>query len=108
TMFKDRESDKKRPRSFSNPETDRLAQAKVQKSAPLALGGIRIDGTPHEILGIRAQASPEEIQQAYRDLLKRYHPDTVGRPGSREWQDAQKIAEALNRAKDALLKDKRS
>ena len=27
--------------------------------------------------------------------MKRYHPDLVGPPGSREWKDAQKIAEEI-------------
>ncbi len=70
----------------------------------MRLTGIRIDGAPHEILGVSPQASPEEIQSAYRSLMKRYHPDRVGRPGSREWNDAQQIAEAINRAKELLLK----
>jgi DnaJ-domain-containing protein 1 len=50
-----------------------------------------------------------QIQSAYRELMKRYHPDRVGRPGTREWQDAQGIAEAINRAKrDLLARAKRS
>ena len=71
---------------------------------PLALPGIRTDGSPHEILGVRQGASPETIQRAYRELMKRYHPDKAARPGTPEWNEAQKIAEAINRAKDALLK----
>ncbi len=79
----------------------------MTKSEPLRLSGISIAGEPHEILGVRKTAAPAEIQKAYRDLMKRYHPDLVGPPGSREWKDAQKIAEALNRAKDELLKRSR-
>lgn len=30
---------------------------------------------PHDILGVRKQASPEEIKKAYRDKVKKYHPD---------------------------------
>lgn len=36
--------------------------------------------------------------------MKRYHPDHVGRLGTREWKDAQKFAEALIRAKEAMTK----
>jgi hypothetical protein len=39
--------------------------------------------------------------------MKRYHPDLVGRPGSREWKDAQRIAEAINRAKEELAPRRR-
>jgi DnaJ-domain-containing protein 1 len=85
---------------------DSKADAQQKKEKPLLLEGIRIDGAPHEILGVSSSATPEEIQKAYRQLIKRYHPDRVGRPGSREWADAQRIAEALNSAKDHLLKRK--
>ncbi|MGZ3686953.1 MAG: J domain-containing protein [Bdellovibrionota bacterium] len=106
SQFKVREADLRKPSpQKSSPASDPLAQARLKpRAAPLSLPGIRIDGAPHEILGVSSRATPEEIQKAYRDLMKRYHPDIVGRPGSREWNDAQKIAEALNRAKDALLK----
>ncbi len=83
---------------------DRLAQARYSKPAgALRLEGIRLDGAAHEILGVRADATEEQIQAAYRELMKRYHPDRVGRPGTREWQDAQGIAETINRAKTELL-----
>jgi DnaJ-class molecular chaperone len=83
---------------------DLLGQATVKKvQAPLQLAGIRIDGLPHEILGVSARATEVEVQSAYRELMKLYHPDKVGRPGTREWNDAQKIAEALNSARKKML-----
>lgn len=86
------------------PLEDPLANAKMDpKSKPLRLSGIALTGEPYEILGIRADAAADQVQKAYRDLMKRYHPDIVGRPGSREWQDAQKIAETINRAKTEML-----
>jgi len=30
---------------------------------------------PHEVLGVSPSASPDEIKQAYRKLLSRFHPD---------------------------------
>lgn len=111
----------RRPKSFGKPfggglrsnpngqNSDALAQARiprVQKPEPLRLTGIRIDGAPHEILGVLPQATPTQIQQAYRELMKRYHPDKVGPQGSREWKEAQNIAFAINRAKDEMLKKK--
>ena len=104
--FAVREADlPKKPRSFASATPDqRLANAKMERKAPLALGGIRIDGPPHEVLGLSIGATEEQIQKAYRERMKQYHPDKVGRPGSREWQDAQKIAEAINHARNELIK----
>ena len=102
--FKTRESDRKKPGQKGTKE-DPLAQARLAPEAkPLRLSGISIFGAPHEILGISARATVAEIQKAYRELMKQYHPDKVGRPGTREWQDAQKIAEAINQAKEKMLK----
>jgi hypothetical protein len=107
--FAVRESDLRKPKAASatlpaGSSKNDLANAKLERKVPLALEGIRIDGPPHEVLGVAVGASEEVIQKAYRERMKRYHPDKVGRPGSREWQDAQKLAEAINAAKNELLK----
>lgn len=114
SQFRVREADLRAKKKFGRPpqainqainnDDGDLANARMKKHEPLSLTGIRIDGKPHEILGVSQHPTPTEVQQAYRELMKRYHPDRVGRPGTREWNDAQKIAEAINRAKDALLK----
>lgn len=70
---------------------------------PAQLTGIVIDGAPHEILGISATASEKEVQKAFKERIKRYHPDSIGRPGSPEWKEATKIAEAINRARNEML-----
>jgi DnaJ-domain-containing protein 1 len=84
----------------------RLGEARMKPAPkPLSLPGIRLEGAPHEVLGIRAGASVDEIQTAYRDLMKRYHPDRVlAAPGSQAWKDAQRVAEAINRAREEALK----
>jgi DnaJ-domain-containing protein 1 len=73
------------------------------REVPL-LAGIVLNRPAHEILGLSVDASELEIAQAYRDLMKQYHPDKVGAPGTREWQDAQRIAEAINQARDEMMK----
>lgn len=105
--FRVREADRRkgfRPREkAAELGSDLGRQKKPKTTPPLQIEGIRIDGKPHEILGISENASKKEIQAAYMACMKRYHPDQVGRPGSREWIDAQKIAAALNQARNELL-----
>ena len=31
--------------------------------------------SPYEVLGLREGASIEEVKKAYRELVKKYHPD---------------------------------
>lgn len=49
-----------------------------------------------EILGLNEEASAEDIQSAYKNLMKNNHPDQHGS----EW-----IAKKLNAAKETLLKN---
>ncbi len=35
--------------------------------------------------------------------MKRYHPDKIGPAGSREWKDAQRIADAIIKAKEEMI-----
>ncbi len=37
--------------------------------------------TPHEVLGIRPDASRKEIQNAYKQAIKKYHPDKLSHLG---------------------------
>ena len=38
----------------------------------------------YEVLGVRRDASQDEIQQAYRKLARQYHPDVNKDPGAEE------------------------
>nr|WP_242480403.1 DnaJ domain-containing protein [Rhodovibrio sodomensis] len=49
-----------------------------------------------EILGLPEGASREEVQRAYRSLIKKLHPDT----GGSDW-----FAAKLNEAKRVLIGD---
>lgn len=98
SKFKLREAER-----LKNQKSGGFKPSQKKKSEPLMLEGIRLDVEPHVLLNVSFNASKSEIMKSYRDLMKRYHPDKVGRPGTPEWMDAQRIAESINRAKDELL-----
>jgi hypothetical protein len=90
-----------RPR-LKPKHSDRKRQEREERR--LLLGGFSFTGLPHEILGIAKDAGEFEIRRAHRALIKRFHPDKIGQQGSREWHEAQKIAEAINTARDEMLR----
>ena len=58
--------------------------------------------TPHEILGVSPGASREEIQKAYKEAIKKYHPDKVSHLG-KEFSDlANEKFLAIQKAYDTL------
>ena len=57
---------------------------------------------PYEILGVKRDATPDEIRAAYRRLAKRHHPDL--NPGKRE---AEEQFKAVNTAHDLLSDPKK-
>lgn len=84
-----------------------LHDVSVDAEAPLQLEGFVIDRPAHEIMGVPADASEGQVVKAYRHLMKRYHPDRIAPIGSAYWKDAQKIAEAINRARDEMLRGRK-
>ena len=60
--------------------------------------------TPHEILGIGPNASKKEIQAAYKEAIKKYHPDKLSHLGE-EFSDLanEKFLE-IQKAYDILMK----
>lgn len=59
--------------------------------------GVPRKRSPHEILGVRPDATPAEIKEAYRQLVWALHPDRNPR------QDAAERTVAINEARAALL-----
>lgn len=57
---------------------------------------------PYEILEVARDASPEEITRAYREQMKRYHPDRVATLGAELQRVAHERTVAIQRAYDAI------
>ena len=62
-------------------------------------GGAAADDTPHSVLGIARNATPDEVQKAYRRQMKACHPD-LSDGGSRAADEAR--ARQLNAAMEEL------
>ena len=60
-----------------------------------------------EILGVPEVASKDEIKQAYKDLVKVWHPDRFS-GDSRLQQKAQEKLKVINEAYDALIRTRPS
>lgn len=57
---------------------------------------------PYEVLGIREGASQEEIKAAYKELVKKYHPDKYANNPLSEL--AEEKMQEINQAYDMLMK----
>lgn len=57
----------------------------------------------HAVLGVAADASPDEIKQAYRRLMKEHHPDRAAGMSKPEQTAAEERSKEINRAYAQLL-----
>lgn len=112
--FKSRESDREDLDRILKSGPD-LAQAKLKRRSseptpppPLSLPGIRLEGAPHEILGIREEATEAEIMRAYKDAIKRFHPDTLQGKSPDQLRFYQDASARINDAKNKMLQQVRS
>lgn len=60
--------------------------------------------TPYEILGINPTASKKEIQSAYKEAIKKYHPDKLSHLGEEFCVLAKKKFIEIQNAYDTLMK----
>ncbi|KAF1686672.1 hypothetical protein B1992_07130 [Pseudoxanthomonas broegbernensis] len=60
--------------------------------------GLRRHGDPWAELGVDADASDEEIEQAYRRLISQYHPDKVAGAAPELRAQAEQRSRAINAA----------
>ncbi|MEF2279908.1 J domain-containing protein [Deinococcus sp. YIM 134068] len=58
---------------------------------------------PYEVLGVRPSASRDEVQAAYRALVKQYHPDRVGHLGEEFRLMAEQRMQEINAAYRKLM-----
>jgi len=66
--------------------------------------GAQPEADPWQILGVRRDASREEIKKAYYELVKQYHPDRVNSLGPELQALAREKTTQLNRAYEQLQK----
>ena len=62
---------------------------------------------PYAELGLTAEASDAEIDQAYRRLMSQYHPDKVAGAAPELREQAEKRSRAINVAYDRIRKLRR-
>ncbi|MCP4671844.1 MAG: DnaJ domain-containing protein [Desulfobacula sp.] len=64
--------------------------------------------TPYEILGISSNASKKEIQNAYKQAIKKYHPDKLSHLGKDFSHLANEKFLEIQKAYDTLMKEQNS
>jgi uncharacterized membrane protein YkvA (DUF1232 family) len=86
----------------------RWARNQLQQSTPRPYRdhghGPDAEWNPYDVLGIKRGAAPDEITHAYREQMKRYHPDRVADLGEELQQLAHRKTVEIQRAYEELAK----
>ena len=61
------------------------------------------DRSHYQAMGLQSHAGSEEIRSAYLSAMKQYHPDQVAHLGPELRELANRKAQEINRAYDALM-----
>ncbi len=61
---------------------------------------------PYQVLGIRRDATDDEVKAAYRQLARKYHPDNYGDDPLAEL--AKEKMQEINEAYDAIIRERRN
>ena len=90
--------------NFSSPEknarTNGSTRSADQKKGPSQ----NIPKTPYEVLGISPNSSKKEIQNAYKEAIKKYHPDKLSHLGEEFSHLANEKFLEIQKAYDILMK----
>lgn len=62
---------------------------------------------PYDVLGVREDASDAEVEQAYRRLIARHHPDRQIGADDAQRKQAERRSREINRAYDRVRKRRR-
>jgi hypothetical protein len=66
--------------------------------------GSKVPKTPYDVLGIAADATPEETSLAYKQMAKLYHPDKVSSLAGEFQVLAETRMKEINRAYESIIK----
>jgi DnaJ-domain-containing protein 1 len=75
---------------------------------PLFLPGIRLNGAPHEVLGVDENATEPQVMKAYKEAIKRFHPDTIQGKAREQLKFYEDASARINDAKNEMLRKIRS
>jgi DnaJ-domain-containing protein 1 len=70
-------------------------------------GAARKSEDRYATLGLTADASDAEVEQAYRRLMSQYHPDKVAGAAEEIRQLAEQRAQSINIAYESILRERR-